>query len=248
VPGEIIAMGGGGFSMEPDNPCLDDFILSRARRQPARICFVPTASGDAATYVVRFYRAFAGRGCVPTDLTLNDNPALPRQPEATCDLAAFVADQDILYVGGGNTAHLLALWRVHGLDAIVRDAWAAGAVLCGISAGMICWFAAGVTDSYGPLAPLHDGLGLIGGSACPHYDGEADRRPRYHELIANGFPAGYAADDGAALWFSGGTLAGVVASRPGAAGYRVELRDGAVVEERLEARLLTAEGRRGSRT
>lgn len=238
--GQIIAMGGGGFSME-DNPALDDFIVSRARRSPARVCFVPTASGDAAGYVARFYRAFAAKPCVPTDLTLFGNASLPRRPPATADLAVFVADQDVIYVGGGNTAHLLALWRLHGLDTILRDAWRAGAVLCGVSAGMLCWFAAGVTDSFGAgLAPLHDGLGLIAGSACPHYDGEAARRPRYHELVASGFPAGYAADDSAALVFEGSTLTEVVASRPNAAGYRVELRDGAVVEDRLAARLLTA--------
>jgi dipeptidase E len=247
VAGEIIAFGGGGFSMEPDNPRLDDFILSRARRQPARICFVPTASGDSANYIVRFYRAFAGKPCVPTDLTLLGGP-LERQPRSTAELAAFVAAQDVIYVGGGNTANLLALWRTHGLDRILRDAWTAGAVLCGVSAGMICWFSAGVTDSFGPLAPLHDGLGLIPGSACPHYDGEADRRPRYHELVEGGFPAGYAADDGAALWFTGDTLTEVVASRPDAAAYRVELRDGAVVEDRLPARLLTAPESSASRT
>ena len=169
-----------------------------------------------------------------------------RKPLVQSDLVGqhgFVAEQDVIYVGGGNTAHLLALWRLHGLDTILRDAWLGGTVLSGVSAGMLCWFAAGVTDSFGAgLAPLHDGLGLIAGSACPHYDGEAARRPRYHELVASGFPAGYAADDGAALVFEGATatLTEVVASRPRAAGYRVELRDGAVVEDRLPARLVTA--------
>lgn len=238
--GAIIAMGGGGFSME-DTPALDDFILSHARRSPARVCFVPTASADAAPYITRFYRAFSTKPCVPADLTLFGNASLPRRPPTTADLAGFVAEQDVIYVGGGNTAHLLALWRLHGLDTIFRAAWQAGTVLCGVSAGMLCWFSAGVTDSFGlGLAPLHDGLGFVAGSACPHYDGEAARRPRYHELVAAGFPAGYAADDSAALVFTGDAVTDIVASRPGAAAYRVELVDGAVVEKRLPARLVTA--------
>jgi len=231
---QIIAMGGGGFSMEPDNPLLDDFILSRARAARPRVCFLPTASGDAAPYVVSFYRAFARRECIATDLTLFG----ARHPADTRSLEQFVLEQDILYVGGGNTANLLALWRVHGLDRLLRTAWQNGTILCGLSAGMICWFACGVTDSFGALAPLHDGLALLPFSACPHYDGEVERRPRYQELVAGGLMPGYAADDGAALCFTGQTLTEVVTSRPNAACYHVAVRDGAVVEERLPARYL----------
>jgi peptidase E len=230
-------MGGGGFSMEPDNPLLDDFVLGLARRQPARVCFVPTAGGDSAPYIARFYRALSSR-CIATDLTLSGPPSLPRQPPRTQDLVDFVAQQDVFYVGGGNTANLLALWRTHGLDRLLRDAWQRGAVLSGVSAGMICWFEASVTDSFGDTAPLRDGLGFLAGSACPHYDGEAQRRPTFQELITGGFPAGYAADDGAALHFTGTTLAEVVSSRPNAAAYRVGLRDGKLVEERLATRFL----------
>jgi len=235
---QIIALGGGGFSMEPDNPLLDDFILSRARARRPRVCFLPTASGDSATYLVRFYRAFAARDCIATDLTLFGSGALPRHPAATASLEQFVREQDVLYVGGGNTANLLALWRVHGLDRVIRAAWQNGTILCGLSAGMICWFACSVTDSFGALAPLQDGLALLPFSACPHYDGEAERRPRYHALVADGFMPGYAADDGAALCFVGEALTEVVTSRPNAAGYHVTVREGAVVEERLPARYL----------
>ena len=229
-------MGGGGFSME-QTPLLDDFILSRARRTRPRICFVPTASGDAATYIARFYRAFAQRDCVPTDLTLFEG-MLPRQPSDTEDIAAFVGEQDILYVGGGNTVNAIALWRAHGVDRAFRAAWENGTILCGVSAGMICWFASGLTDSYGDLAPMRDGLGFLPYSGCPHYDGDPQRRPQFHAAITAGMQAGYAADDSAALCFEGGTLREVVSSRPDAAGYRVELRGGAVVEERLPARYL----------
>ena len=236
-PGHIVAMGGGGFSTEPDNPLLDDFILSLSPRQPARICFVPTASADSALYLVKFYRAFSGRA-VPTDLTLFDSPALPRRPAKTSELSTFIAEQDIIYVGGGNTANLLAMWRVHGLDQILHDAWRRGAILCGISAGMICWFRGGVTDSFGGLERLADGLGLIDATACPHYDGEEQRRPTFHRLIREGFQSGYAADDAAALHFRGSELVEVVTSQEHAAAYRVEFVNGQVVENRLDARFL----------
>lgn len=237
ISGHIVAMGGGGFSMEPENPLLDDFLLSLSPRQPAKICFVPTASADSASYLVKFYRAFSGRA-FPTDLTLFDPSMLPRRPSRTSELADFVADQDIIYVGGGNTANLLAMWRAHGLDRILRDAWVNGKILGGISAGMLCWFRGGITDSFGGLEALNDGLGFIDTTACPHFDGEQERRPTYHRLIRDGLHWGYAADDGAALHFHGTELVEVVASRPDAAAYRIELRNGEVVETRLATRYL----------
>lgn len=238
--GKMVVMGGGGFSMEPENPLLDDFILSLSRRQPARVCFLPTASNDSAPYLVRFYRAFANR-CIASDLTLNDAPMFPRRPASTEALAAHVAEQDIFYVGGGSTLHLLALWRAHGLDRLLRQAWERGAVLCGVSAGMNCWFEASNTDSFGPLALLQDGLGFLPGAACPHYDGEAKRRETFHESIKAGLVTqGYAADDGAAFVFQGTTLVEAVSSRPKAQAYRVASRDGEVVEEALPTRYLGA--------
>ena len=225
--------------MEPENPLLDDFVLGLARRHPARVCFIPTASADAPAYIVRFYRAFAGR-CVPTDLTLWDPQSLPHHPGRTSDLSAFIAGQDVIYVGGGNTANLLVLWRRHGLDGIVREAWSRGAVLAGVSAGMLCWFSGGITDSFGGLEPLDDGLGLIDASACPHYDGEPGRRPAYHRAISAGMKPGYAADDGAALHFHGPAFAEAVSSKPGAYAYRVELTADGVTETRLPVRFLGA--------
>jgi dipeptidase E len=233
MSGAIVGMGGGGFSEEPDNPLLDRFVLSLARRERPRVCFVATASGDSEGYVARFYRAFADHDCRPADLGLFDR--------LVGDLRRFVLEQDVLYVGGGNTASLLAVWRTHGLDSILREALDAGAVLCGVSAGMNCWFEASTTDSFGPeLAALHDGLGFVAASACPHYDNEAQRRPLYHRLVADGFPAGYAADEGAALHFdSAGALVEAVASRQSARGYRVERGpDGSAVEQPLPTRYL----------
>jgi dipeptidase E len=217
MPGSIVALGGGGFSQDPGDPRLDAYILSLARRERPRVCFVGTASGDAPTYSQKFFRAFARHhDAVADELALFERD--DRDPRA------FVLAQDVVYVGGGNTANLLAVWRVHGLGQILREALDAGAVLCGISAGMNCWFEASSTDSFGPeLAPLHDGLGFLAGSACPHYDAEPKRRPHYRALVDGGFPAGYAADEGAALHFgAAGELVECVASRPGALAYRVE--------------------------
>jgi peptidase E len=232
----IVAIGGGGFSMEPENPLLDAFVLSRARRWPPRICFVPTASGDADAHIARFYRAFAPMPCTPSDLLLFER-AVP-------DLREHVLRQDVVYVGGGSTVNLLAVWRAHGLDRILAEAWAEGIVLCGVSAGMNCWFEESVTDSFDVtrLAPLHDGMALLAGSACPHYDGESERRPSFHRLVGTGeLRDGWAADDGAALVFDGEELDEVVASRPSASAYRVSRTDGGVHEERVPARFLGIE-------
>lgn len=226
--------------MEPDNRLLDDFVLSLAQRRRPRVCFIPTASADSAAYIAKFYRAFARR-CDPTDLTLFDPSALPRHPPRTADLASFVAEQDVFYVGGGNTVHLLAMWRAHGLDKLLRKAWMAGAVLAGISAGMLCWFEDGLTDSFGGLQALNDGLGFIKGSACPHFDGEPERQEAYRQLIARG-GSGYAAEDGVGLHFVGRWLREVVSSRPTAVAYRLSLRRGNVVEKKLQVRYLGRSG------
>ena len=218
--------------MEPKNPLLDLHVLSLARQSNPRVCFLPTASGDAEGYRLRFHRAFSALECRPSDL-----PLFQRE---VSDLRAHVLEQDVIYVGGGNTANLLAVWRVHGLDVVLREAWEQGVVLCGISAGMNCWFEASVTDSFASdrLAALPDGLGLLPGSACPHYDGESERRPTYHRLIAEGaLPAGFAADDGAALVFAGTELHSDRLT-PGCRRYRVAAHDGEVAEERLSTRYL----------
>jgi peptidase E len=225
-PRQIVAMGGGGFSMEPDNPTLDDYVLSLAGSERPRIGFVGTASGDADSYLVRFHAAFG------PDRARASHLALFRR--TVRDLAGWALSQDILYVGGGNTANMLAVWRTHGFDSVLRQAWHAGVILAGLSAGAGCWFDACVTDSFGPLAPLDDGLGLLAGSFCPHYDGEADRRPTYHALVEAGFPAGYAVDDGAAIHFVDGAPTRVVTSRDGAGAYRVEVDGGQVVDTPLE--------------
>jgi dipeptidase E len=137
-------------------------------------------------------------------------------------------------VSGGSTANMLAIWKVHGIDVLLREAWESGVVLWGASAGMICWFDSGVTDSFGPQLDGMDCLGFLSGSACPHYDGEERRRPRYRELIAAGMAPGIAADDGVALHYVGTELAEVVTCRPDARAFQVT-QDG---DKPFEARQL----------
>ena len=222
----IVALGGGGFSMEPDNPLLDDFILSLTGKDRPRVCFVPTAAGDADGYVQRFYDAFPAGRAEASHLALFKRTVR--------DLRAFALAQDVIYVGGGNTVNMLAVWRAHGLDAVLREAWEAGVVLCGVSAGALCWFEGGSTDSFGGgLSPLRDGLGLLPGSVCPHYDGEAERRPTYHDFILKGLPGGNAADDGVGLHFVGTEFAEAISSQPDARAYRVERQGDGVIETLL---------------
>ena len=225
----IVALGGGGFS--DDDPSLDDFILGLTRSDRPRVCFVPTATGDSESYIVRFYEAYSGRDCAPSHLTLFGTPERRHVRER-------LLEQDVVYVGGGNTANMLAVWRLHGVDQALREAWEAGVVLAGASAGANCWFETSTTDSFGPIGPLDDGLGFLAGSFCPHYDAEPDRRPTFLRLVADGFPAGYAAEDQVALHFRGTALAEAVTSRPGGRAFRVELRGDEVVETDLDVRPL----------
>jgi peptidase E len=206
-------MGGGGFFADPESP-LDDFLLSLAPAPRPRICFLPTPAGDSERGILAFYEAFSRRDCEVSVLRLFGMPEKP---------AEQLREQHVIYVSGGNTANALAVWRVQGVDRALVEAWERGAVVGGVSAGANCWFDACVTDSFGAgLGPLSDGLGMLAGSFCPHYDGEELRRPVYTELVANGFPAGYAADDHAAFHFVGTELREVVSAKDGARGYRVE--------------------------
>jgi dipeptidase E len=235
----IVAMGGGGFQMEPDNPLLDDHVLSlaraRSRRERPRICLIPTATGDDREVIADFERLFAPPRARPRVLRL-----FGRTDD---DLAAVLREQDAVYVLGGSTENLLALWRLHGLDAALRDAWEEGVVLAGMSAGAICWFDAATTDSFGPtLQPLRGGLGILEGTFIPHLHGEAQRLPLLRRLVADGtIPPGYGVDDGAALVFRGRELAEVVTSDPGAGAWRVEPDgSGGTTETALATRLLGA--------
>jgi dipeptidase E len=217
----IVAIG--GLTHERDEP-LHEFVLGLAREATPRVCFVPTAVGDDNSAIVSFYEDFGERA------RCSHLSFFPWPPS---DLREFVLRHDILWVSGGNTANLLAIWRVHGFDRIVREAWEQGTVLAGWSAGMICWFEAGVTDSFGPqLEGMRDGLAFLAGSACPHYDGEERRRPMYQQLVREGFPPGVAADDGVALHYVGTELHEVVALPDAGRAYRVDANGETPLEPR----------------
>ena len=211
---QVIALGGGGFSMEPENPLLDLYVLQQSGKINPKICFIPTASGDSDNYISRYYNFFNKQICIPSHLSLF-------KPQ-TRDLESFLLENDIIYVGGGNTKNLLILWKEWGLDTILKRAWEQEIVLAGISAGSICWFEEGVTDSFGDgLEPLTC-LGFLKGSNCPHYDGELNRRPAYQNLVAKSkIKPGIATDDGVALHYIDQKLSEIVSSRPNAKAYKV---------------------------
>ena len=220
----IIGLGGGADTPE-QAARLSEYVLGIIAKDRPRIMYVPTAIAEDPEGFVAFHDRWGSRA------ELTHLRTFPWPPQ---DLRELVLGQDAICVSGGNTANMLAIWRAHGIDVLFREAWERGLVFWGASAGMICWFEQGVTDSFGPQLEAMDCLGFLPGSACPHYDGEERRRPRYRELIAGGLREGIAADDGVALHFVGTELAEVVTCRPGAAAYRVD-REG---ETRLAAREL----------
>jgi dipeptidase E len=234
---QIVAFGGGGFSMEKDSSLLDDYVLSLTDRSQPRVCFLPTASGDADHYVVRFYRRFSPQ-CEVSHVSLF------RRDQGTGgienDLEGHLLAQDLIYVGGGSVVSMLGAWRAHGLDAVLRKAWRKGIVLCGPSAGSLCWFREALSEFHGSSTRVR-GLGLLPYSNCVHYDAEPARRAEYHRFVGDGMLGGFAAEDGVALHFHGTSLERVVSSRPGACAYHVEPANDGVVEERLDAAYLNAE-------
>ncbi|HYU83048.1 MAG TPA: peptidase E [Candidatus Polarisedimenticolia bacterium] len=223
MPRRIVPCGG----QELDHPALVRYVLALAGRPRPNILFLPTASGDDPANLLTFYQALAGVACDPSHLALFHR--------TVDDVAGLIRSQDVVMVAGGNTANMLAIWRLHGVEDALRDAYRNGTILTGWSAGAICWFVAGVTDSFTPeLGPLRDGLGLLEGSACPHYDSEERRRPVYAREIAAGLPPGIALDDGVAARYEDERLVEIVSARPGGRAFRVD-RDG---EHPLEVRTL----------
>jgi dipeptidase E len=230
---QIVAFGGGGFSMEWGNTLLDDHVLSLTGVARPRVCFLPTASGDADHYVVRFYRAFPSSVCEPSHISLF------RRETGVGDPREHLLSQDLIYVGGGSLVSLLGTWRAHGIDEVLREAWQQGVVLCGGSAGSLCWFEEVVSGFHEGPPRRMSGLGFLPYSNAVHYNEEAGRRTAFLEAIAAGFPAGFGVGDGAALHFVGSELAAVVASRPGALARHASLGvAGEVVEEPLPVRYL----------
>jgi dipeptidase E len=222
-PRRIVGFGGGFGGSVPASR-LDEYVLGLTGRDRPAVLYIPTPSADADAHIVNFYERFARRAGA-SHLKLFGAPESARW-------RPMLLDQDVIVVSGGNTANAIAVWRTQGVDTVLREAWERGTVMCGASAGMICWFECSVTDSFGPQ------LGLLPGSACPHYDSEPGRRPLYRDLVAAGFPAGYAAEDSVGLHFEGTELKEAVTDIAGRKAYRVELVEGSVRETELPVRLL----------
>jgi len=227
---QIIAIGGGGFYRDADNLGLERYVIQQTKVDNPRVAFVPTASGEPDHYVASFYSAFLKLGCRPSVLTF-----FKRTPE----LRTYLLNQNAIYVGGGNTKSMLAVWRDWGVPELLREAWESGVVLTGVSAGAICWFEQGLTDSFSDgLRPL-PGLAFLPGSCCPHYDGEPQRRPTYHRLLASEEIApGIAIEDWTAVHFLGVERARVVAARAGARAYSMRNVYGSVQEVPLPVEYL----------
>ena len=228
---QIFAIGGAGLSWQPDKLLLEKYFLKLTGQACPKICFIPTASGDSDFTTRRFYDAALRLNCIASHLSLFN---APRE-----DLESIILNQDAIYVGGGNTRNMLVLWREWKFDKIMRKAWEKGIVLGGVSAGSICWFEEGVTDSIPErLTPLNC-LGFLPGSNCPHYDSEALRRPTYHQLILNEEIAdGLATEDGVALHFIETKLHQVVSSRPSATAYAVSKSGNQISENKIDCHFL----------
>lgn len=230
----IVAMGGDGFSKGADNSLLDQYILDLTGKERPKVCFLAQASAESPDYTLNFYQAFTKLNAIPSHLSFFGR--VPRAWENT------LLAQDIIYVGGGNTLSMLAIWREWGADKVLQQALEQGIVLAGISAGAICWYEECVTDSIWPLGSIK-GLGFLKGSACPHYDGEAERRPTYMQMVKNGDTiAGLAFQDYAGAHYVDGELKQIITSRPNANVYHVSLKDGKAVENALPKVYLGAEG------
>jgi len=231
---QIVAIGGGGFSDDSENLGLELFLLGLVSKPRPKVCFLPTASGDSEQYLLKFYASFARLSATASHLPLF-RLAIP-------DLRSHLLAQDIIFVGGGNTRNMLVLWYEWGLDVILREAWQNGTILCGTSAGSICWFEQGLSDSVaaGELQPLRC-LGFLQGSNCPHYDGEPLRRPCFQRFISEGsMIPGYAADDWVGLHFIGSKLHQIVSPKPNANAYEVSRKSNGAHEKVIRPTLIGA--------
>lgn len=234
-PGQrILVWGGHDFTRAEPDRAICDYMLSLLETPRPRVCLLPTASGDPAEQIARFYNSFGDRECEPTDLSLF---RLGRRPIA---LREHLLSQDLVYVGGGSLVNLLAIWEAHDIGSILAQAWREGVLLAGQSAGAMCWFEAGITKSSGRPLPAA-GLGLIPGSLCVHYHSELERRPAYRRAVEEGMPAGYGIDDYAGLLYEGTELAEAVSARAGAGVWHLKQGPGGVAEEQVEARTLEAD-------
>ncbi len=225
--GDIIAIGGGGFGRHPNNPIIEKYIVDQCPKENPKVLFIPTASAENRYYTVSFYQAFTQLNCTPAHLDF-----FTRTPR----LDSLINKQDIIYVGGGNTKSMLAVWREWKLDQLLLKAYNRGTILCGVSAGAICWFEKGVTDSWASNLNVMECMGFTEGTCCPHYDGEKDRRPSVKKFITDKqIDSCYALDDGAALHLKDGKFHTAVAFYKDAGVYHVTLKEGEAHHNKLDS-------------
>jgi peptidase E len=224
---QIIAIGG---TSKEGGSALFQYVLHQAAVTSPRIGFLPTASADSDESIVRFYETFNSLACRPSHLKLFGRV---REP------AAYLEEQDIILVGGGNTKTMLGVWREWGLDSLIREAWESGTVLAGLSAGAICWFEEALTDAWADRLSAVAGLGFLQGSCCPHFSNERERRPAYHRLLLSGsISPGLGIDDDCAVHFCDTKPRRVIKATAAASAYRVSARGGSVVETPVESEVI----------
>ncbi len=224
--GRILAIGGHEFTSRDGNGAICDLIVELADSAHPRICLLPTASGDPADQIAGFRRAFGARGCDPSAISLF------RLGTERVDVRARLLAQDAIYVGGGSLVNLLAIWRAHRIEDVLGECLREGILVCGQSAGAMCWFESGITSSSGAPAPA-SGLGVLAGSACVHYDAERGRRERFKAAIASGnLPPGLGLSDQTAVLFEDGSLHEAFSARAGAEVWSVSARSEHPVQSR----------------
>ena len=221
--GQIIAIGGGGFGRNPNQPIIEKYIIKQSVVENPNICFIPTASAEDKSYIVNFYTAFNKLNCSPTHINLF---------QRTPSLRSIINKQNIIYIGGGNTKSMLAVWKEWKLDQLLLKAYNRGAILCGVSAGAICWFEKGVTDSWASNLNVMDCMGFLGGCCCPHYDGEKDRKPSVEKFLNESIiDSCVALEDGSALHYKNGKIYTAVSFFKDTNVYQVTLRNGSINHE-----------------
>ena len=220
---QVIAIGGGGFGRTQKSHLIEQYILDQSSQEKPNICFIPTATGDLDPYVVNFYTVFSKLNCNPSHISFF---------KRTIDLEEHILNQDVIFVGGGNTKSMLAVWKDWGLDLILKKAYDQGAVMSGVSAGAICWFEQGLTDSWASELKMMPCMNFISGNCAPHYDEEPQRRPATKKLLQdNAISFMYGIEGGAALHFINEQPEKTVRFQKNKHSYNVTLEDSAVSEK-----------------
>jgi aminopeptidase N len=228
--GQIIAIGGGGFGRNPNHRKIEKYILELTGKEKPNVVFFPTASAENQAYIIQFYKCFTKMSCEPSHVTF-----FQRTPR----LDSIINKADVIYVGGGNTKSMLAVWQEWKLDKLLLKAYNNGKILCGVSAGAICWFEQGITDSWASNLNVMNCLGFLPEMACPHYQEEKDRRPDVHKMLKQGkCGPGWAIDGGAAIHFKNGKYYKSIQFYSDSYVHYVSIKNGVVNEDKKEMYLI----------